>query len=46
VSPLDGCTFRPATPADAGAVAELINAFDRAHVEQPDTTDADEVAGW
>ena len=42
----EGFTTRPATPADATAVADLVNAFERAHVEEPDTVDAEEVAGW
>ena len=35
-------TFRPATPADAEAIAELIRAYDRAHGGETGT-DADEV---
>jgi mycothiol synthase len=42
----EGYTMRPAKPDDAAAVAELMNAFERAHVEQPDEVDADEVAAW
>ena len=42
----EGFTTRPATPADATAVADLVNAFERAYVEEPDTVDAEEVAGW
>ncbi|HEY7603471.1 MAG TPA: GNAT family N-acetyltransferase [Gaiellaceae bacterium] len=42
----EGFAIRPATPADAAAVAELMNAFERAHVEEPDTVDADEVREW
>ena len=42
----EGFTLRPATPSDAAAVAELMNAFDRAYVEEPDTLDADDVAAW
>jgi mycothiol synthase len=38
--------MRPATTADAAAIAELINTFERAHLEEPDTTDAAEVEGW
>jgi mycothiol synthase len=41
-----GYTVRPLTADDAAAVAELINEFDAAYVEEPDTVDADEVAGW
>lgn len=38
-------TFRPATPADAEAIAELVRAYDRAHgvllhVDAYDTTGA------
>jgi mycothiol synthase len=42
----DGFTARPATLADAAAVAELANAFERAHLEEPDTVDAAEIADW
>ena len=35
VSAAGGFTVRPATLADAAAVAELMNAFDRAYVEEP-----------
>ncbi len=42
----EGFTFRPATPADAAAVADLMNAFDRAYVEEPDTLGADDVTAW
>ena len=42
----DGFTSRPAAPHDAAAAAELMNTFDRAYLEEPDTVDADEVAGW
>ena len=42
----EGYTVRPAASGDAAAVAELMNAFERAYVEQPDTVDADEVTGW
>src|SRR6185437_1735813 len=42
----DGFTCRPATSADAAAVAVLMNAFDRAHLEEPDEVDAAEVSGW
>ena len=42
----EGFTLRPATPSDAAAVAELMNAFDRAYVEEPDTLDADDVTAW
>jgi mycothiol synthase len=41
-----GFTVRPGRPDDAAAVAELMNAFDRAFVDDPDTVDAAEVAGW
>jgi len=41
-----GYAARPLTEDDAGAIAELINQFDRTYVEDPDTVDADEVAGW
>jgi mycothiol synthase len=46
VSVPEGFTLRPATPSDAAAVAELVNAFDRAYVEEPDTLDADDVTAW
>lgn len=41
-----GYTFRPATLDDASAAAALMNEFDRAHLEEPDTVDAEEVATW
>jgi mycothiol synthase len=41
-----GFTVRAIEPTDAAAVAELMNTFDRAHLEEPDTVDADEVASW
>jgi mycothiol synthase len=41
-----GFTSRPAALADAAAAAELMNTFDRAHVEEPDTVDAAEVSSW
>jgi mycothiol synthase len=41
-----GFTSRPATGGDAVAAAELMNTFDRAYLEEPDTMTADEVAGW
>jgi mycothiol synthase len=41
-----GFTARPATVADAEALADLINAYDRAHLEEPDHVDAAEVEGW
>jgi mycothiol synthase len=39
-------TARPATPEDAGGAAELMLAFDRAHLEEVDEVDAAEVLGW
>jgi GNAT superfamily N-acetyltransferase len=42
----EGFSARPATSGDAEAVADLINAADRAYVEEPDTVDADEVRSW
>lgn len=39
-------TARAATAEDAAAVAELMNAFERAHVEEPDEVDAVEIGGW
>jgi len=42
----EGFTHRPAAVAEADAVAELMNEFDRAHLEEPDTVDAAEVARW
>jgi mycothiol synthase len=41
-----GFTSRPATPDDAAAAAELMNTFDRAYLEEPDTMTAEEVADW
>src|SRR5262249_18484677 len=41
-----GFTSRAATGDDAAAAAELMNAFDRAYLPEPDTMTADEVAGW
>jgi len=41
-----GFTARPATIADAEALADLINTYDRTHLEEPDHVDADEVEGW
>jgi len=41
-----GYSVRPFTRDDAPAVADLINAFDRAYLEDPDIVDAIEVAGW
>lgn len=46
MKPPEPFVARAATPADAAAVAELVNAFDRAFVEDPDTVEAVEVAGW
>lgn len=37
---------RPATRDDAAAAAELMNAFDRAYLEEPDTITAEEVVTW
>ena len=42
----EGFSARPATSGDAEAIAELMNASDRAYVEEPDTVDADEVRRW
>ena len=44
--PPDPFTARPATLGDAGDVAALINAFDRAYLEEPDEVDGTEIAGW
>jgi mycothiol synthase len=41
-----GFTTRPAGAADAEALADLVNTFDRAHLEEPDHVDAAEVEGW
>ena len=41
-----GFAARPATSGDAQPVAELMNASERAYVEEPDTVDADEVRSW
>jgi mycothiol synthase len=41
-----GFTARPATVEDAPAVADLMNTFDRAQLEDPDSMDADELLGW
>jgi mycothiol synthase len=46
VRPPDPFTARPARPADADEVAELMLAFDRAYLDEPDTIDASEVGGW
>jgi mycothiol synthase len=46
VKPPTGFAIRPATPDDALAVAELMVAFDRAHLEDPDLVAADDVVGW
>jgi mycothiol synthase len=46
VRPPEPFTARPATEADAAAVAELVNAFDRAFLEDPDTADAAEIRSW
>jgi len=41
-----GYAARPLTQADAPAIADLINLFERIYVEDPDTVGAAEVAGW
>ena len=41
-----GFTVRPGTLDDAPAAAQLINAFERAYLAEPDTVDSDEVASW
>lgn len=41
-----GYSARPFSGDDAPAVADLINAFEWAYLEEPDTVDAAEVAGW
>jgi mycothiol synthase len=46
VKPPDPFVARPATLEDAGDVASLMNAFDRAHLDEPDEVDESEVAGW
>ena len=46
MKPPDPFVARPATLGDAGDVAALMNAFDRAFLEEPDEMDATEVAGW
>jgi GNAT superfamily N-acetyltransferase len=46
VKPPDPFVARPATLEDAAGVAALMNAFDRAFLEEPDEMDATEVAGW
>jgi mycothiol synthase len=46
VRPPDPFTARPATPGDAAEVAELMLAFDRAYLDEPDEIDASEVGGW
>ena len=38
--------IRPLEADDAAGIADLINEFDRAYVEDPDTIDANEVSGW
>ena len=37
--PPEAFTSRPAAPADAADVAELMMAFDRAYLEEPDVID-------
>jgi mycothiol synthase len=46
VRPPDPFAARPATLGDAGDVAALVNAFDRAYLEEPDEVDGTEIAGW
>lgn len=46
MKPPDPFVARPATLEDAAEVAALMNAFDRAFLEEPDEMDATEVAGW
>jgi mycothiol synthase len=46
VRPADPFTSRPAAPTDAAEVAELMMAFDRAHLQDPDVIDSSEVGGW
>jgi mycothiol synthase len=41
-----GFTTRPATIADAEALADLVNMYDHAHLDEPDHVDAAEVEGW
>ncbi len=41
-----GFTARVATLEDAPGVAALMNAFEQAHVEEPDVLTASDVAGW
>jgi mycothiol synthase len=41
-----GFTVRPMTDGDAAAVADLMNTFDRAYLEEPDVVDPDVVASW
>ncbi len=43
---LAGHAARPARPDDAAAIAELMNVFERAFLEEPDTTSAADVSGW
>ena len=42
----EGYRRRPLETADAEAVAALINEFERAYLEEPDTVDGAEVSGW
>jgi mycothiol synthase len=41
-----GFTDRPATLDDAATVAELVDAYERAHVSEPDVISAAEVRDW
>jgi mycothiol synthase len=41
-----GFTTRPATAADTETLADLINTYDRVHLDEPDHVDAGEVEGW
>jgi len=46
VSAPAGFTVRPMVSGDEHTVAELMNTFDRAFVEEPDVVDPGEIAGW
>jgi mycothiol synthase len=46
VKPPEPFVARPATDADATEVAALLNTFDRAYLDEPDTIGVSEVGGW
>jgi mycothiol synthase len=46
VKPPEPFSARSASADDAAGVAALMNAFDQAHLEDPDEVNAEEVGGW